>query len=102
MIMGKQEDFKTQTLKTLNNLEKQVGALVLIQQKNLTGYDYINVRQLSELLGMSEHTIYTRVHQKQIPYYKPGGKVLLFKTSEIMEWINSSRHSPIQEIKNNI
>ena len=46
--------------------------------------------------------IYARVHHKQIPYYKPGGKLLLFKYDEIQEWIKSGRHATMDEIRERI
>jgi excisionase family DNA binding protein len=100
--MDTQEDFKAETLKSLEKLNNQISELILVQRKAITGYDYINVNELSQLLGLSVHTIYSRVHQRQIPYYKPGGKVLLFKIGEIQDWIKSGRHSPIEEIRQNI
>jgi len=100
--MDKQENFNAETLKSLEKLNNQVSELIQVQRKAITGYDYINVNELSQLLGESISTIYNRVHQKQIPYYKPGGKVLLFKIGEIEDWIKSGRHSPIDEIRQNI
>ncbi|WP_262328506.1 helix-turn-helix transcriptional regulator [Carboxylicivirga litoralis] len=70
-----------------------------MQKKLSTGYDYINAKELSELLGVSIKTIYGKVYNRQIPYYKPGGKTLMFKMSEIQEWIKSGRHSTIEELK---
>lgn len=102
MIMDKQENFNAETLQSLEKLNNQISELIQVQRKAITGYDYINVNELSKLLGESPQTIYNRVHQKQIPYYKPGGKVLLFKISEIEEWIKSGRHSSIEEIRQNI
>lgn len=100
--MEAQENFNDQTLKSLEKLNNQMSELIQVQRKAITGYDYINVSELSELLGESIHTVYSRVHQKQIPYYKPGGKMLLFKMGEIQNWIKAGRHSAIDEIKENI
>ncbi|MBR8536642.1 helix-turn-helix domain-containing protein [Carboxylicivirga sp. A043] len=73
--------------------------MIRLQKKLSTGYDYINAKELSELLGVSIKTIYGKVYNRQIPYYKPGGKTLMFKMSEIQEWIKSGRHSTIEELK---
>jgi len=100
--MEEQNRFNAETLKSLEKLNNQISELIQVQRKAVTGYDYINVNELSQLLGESISTIYSRVHNRQIPYYKPGGKVLLFKLGEIQEWIQSGRHSPLDEIKRNI
>ena len=86
----------------LERLNKQMSELISIEKKANTDYDYVNANDLAELLGESINTIYARVHRKEIPYYKPGGKLLLFKVSEIRKWIEGGRHSTINEIKERI
>lgn len=100
--MDEKIDYRAETLKCLEQLNQKVNELVTVQRKVATEYDYINVNELTELLGESKKTIYTRVHNRQIPYYKPGGKLLLFKLDEIREWIKSGRHSSIEEIRQSI
>jgi excisionase family DNA binding protein len=95
-------DTKTANLSVLRNLEllnKQVSDLIKLQRKEISGYDYINSNELAELLGESIKTIYARVHKREIPYYKPGGKLLLFKLSEIKDWVKSGKHESIEELE---
>jgi excisionase family DNA binding protein len=99
MIMDEQKRINSETLRNLELLNKQVSELVNIQRKVVSGYDYINAHELAEMLGESIKTIYGRVYNKQIPYYKPGGKVLLFKVKEIQQWIESGRHSSLDELR---
>jgi len=91
-----------EAVKHLEILNKQVSELLKIQRKAISDYDFINAIELAELLGESIKTVYARVHQRQIPFYKPGGKILLFKLNEIKEWIESGRHSSIDEIRQNV
>ena len=98
--MNEQE--KVEVLRNLELLNKQVSELINLQRKVVSGYDYLSANELALMLGESIKTIYARVHQRQIPYYKPGGKLLLFKLDEIKEWIKSGRHATIEEIKQNI
>jgi len=97
--MNENESFNDQTLQKLDKLNQQVSELLKVQRKAISGYSYINSNELAELLGESVKTVYARVHKRQIPYYKPGGKVLLFKLEEIMEWIQSGRHSSMDELR---
>ena len=93
---------KSRNKKILENIEllnKQVLELLKLQRRSISGYNYLNTHELAEILGESVKTIYARVYNNQIPYYKPGGKVLLFKLDEIQEWINSGRHSSSHELK---
>lgn len=100
--MSGQKDINVETLKSLEQLNSKVGELISVQRKAVSGYDFINANELAELLGESIKTVYARVNKKQIPYYKPGGKLLLFKIAEIQEWVVSGRHSSLQEIKQNV
>ncbi|MCT4643881.1 MAG: helix-turn-helix domain-containing protein [Carboxylicivirga sp.] len=100
--MDNDQNINQETLRSLQLLNKQVRELLLIQRKAVSGYDYLNANELSELLGESIKTIYARVHNRQIPYYKPGGKILLFKLDEIKAWIKSGRHASIHELRESI
>ena len=100
--MEEEKSFNAETLKKLEQLTKQLSELIIIQRKAVSGYDYLNANELADLLGESIKTIYARVHLKQIPYYKPGGKILLFKLDEIREWIKSGRHSTMDEHMQNL
>lgn len=100
--MDEQIDFNAETLKNLEQLNKKVSELVKVQHRAKTGFDYVNAAELAQLLGESVKTIYGRVYNKQIPFYKPGGKILLFKLNEIEEWIKAGRHSSLDEIKSNV
>jgi excisionase family DNA binding protein len=99
MIMDEQKSFSDETLKNLELLNKQVSELISMQRKHVSGYDFINAKELSELLGESKKTIYARVHNRQIPFYKPGGKILLFRLKEIQDWIKAGRRSSIEELE---
>ncbi|WP_075604058.1 helix-turn-helix transcriptional regulator [Saccharicrinis aurantiacus] len=83
----------------LKLLNQQVSELLTIQRKISIGTDYLNANELAQLLGESKKTIYARVKNRQMPYYKPGGKLLLFKKSEIQEWIKAGRHASLDELE---
>jgi excisionase family DNA binding protein len=99
--MNKQ-NFNAEAIKNLERLNEKVTELIQVQRKANYGYDYITANELAELLGESIKTVYSRVNKKQIPFYKPGGKALLFNLKEIEEWIKTGRHSSIEELKENI
>ena len=100
--MEEQKCINYETLKNLEQLNKKVTELILIQRKAASGYDFINADELATLLGESIKTVYARVQNRQIPYYKPGGKVLLFKMDEIQAWIKSGRYAPTGELNQNV
>jgi excisionase family DNA binding protein len=100
--MDEQKNINAAALRNLELLNKQVSELLQVQRKAVSGYDYLNANELADLLGESIKTIYARVHNRQIPFYKPGGKILLFKLDEIREWIKSGRHATMDELRQNV
>lgn len=97
--MDEQTDIKDETLKSLDLLNKQMADLLQLQRKSVSGYDFLNAKELAELLGESIKTVYTRVHKRQIPFYKPGGRILLFNLEEIRKWIQSGRNPTMDELR---
>ena len=63
--------------------------------------EYYSTRELSEKLGIKEMTIRKWVFDKKIPHYKIGsGKgLLLFKVTEIEEWLRQQRVKPHWKLK---
>jgi len=52
--------------------------------------EFIGVAEVAKLLHIATTTLYNKVHRGEIPYYKPGGK-LLFKEVEIVAEVEKSR-----------
>jgi len=59
-----------------------------------------NAKELATYTGMSISTIYKLTWDRQIPHYKPGGKLLYFKKTEIDEWLLSNPISTREQIQN--
>ena len=58
----------------------------------LTGYvprGYITAAQAAHYLGIPQETLRQWIRTRHLPVYKPG-KLLLFKTSELDQWM--ARH----------
>jgi excisionase family DNA binding protein len=52
---------------------------------------YINVQQAADFLNVTPKYVYTLTQQRKIPYYKPFGKMILFKTEELYDIIEKSK-----------
>ena len=61
--------------------------------------DFVTLEQAAEILGLSKATLYSYTHRRIIPFYKPNGRMVYFKVTELMEFIESSRRSSVDEIK---
>ena len=58
----------------------------------------LTASEASTFLNISLSTLYKWTHRKQIPHYKPSGKLLYFSLSELQEYISSKRVQTSEEI----
>lgn len=50
----------------------------------------IGIEEACKILGRAKTTIYALAQARKIPYYRPG-KMLQFKRSELMQWMESAK-----------
>jgi excisionase family DNA binding protein len=60
--------------------------------------EYLSIQEASELIHLAIPTIYGLTHNSSIPHIKKGRK-LLFKRSELKEWMDSGRKLTKKEIE---
>ena len=53
----------------------------------------LNVQQAAAFLGLKPSYIYNLVHYGKLPVYKPGGKILLFKQSDLEAYAFRNRQA---------
>ena len=80
-----------QEQKIFNKLE-ELEKLTLLSAKEM-----LTIDEASKYLGMSKDYLYIMTCKKQIPYYKPNGKRLYFKKTELNEWLQRNRVTPVDE-----
>ena len=68
----------------------------LINHKNL---ELLDVNQAAEHLKLQPSYIYSLIHQKKIPYYKPLGKRVYFNKLELNKWITKSKIKSVEEVE---
>jgi excisionase family DNA binding protein len=57
----------------------------------VTSKEVMTAKELADYLSISMSQVYKLTHNREIPFYKPGGKHLYFKKSEINEWVTKFR-----------
>lgn len=57
-----------------------------IKDRIWTVKEVLTVSEASAYLGLSESYIYKLTSLKQIPHYKPNGKLVYFNRKELCEW----------------
>jgi excisionase family DNA binding protein len=55
---------------------------------NLTGDKYLNIEEAASLTGSTTDALYRKVERGQVPYRK-WGKRVLFKHSELLEFLDT-------------
>ena len=52
---------------------------------------YLNTRQAAQFLGLSRNYLFKLTMGAEIAHFKPNGKTLFFKKSDLVEWIERNR-----------
>lgn len=53
----------------------------------MTEKPFLDIKEASELTGLTKATIYRKVSQETIPAYKLGNKAIRFDRAELIEWM---------------
>ena len=61
--------------------------------------EVMTTEEVAKYMGVSKSTIYRLTMTRQIPYYKPTGKMCYFKRSELDAWLQKNRVSTNEEIE---
>lgn len=68
----------------------------LLKRQTAAKEEMIGINEACEILSLAKPTVYALVQANKIPYYQPG-KMLKFKRTELMEWMEKSRKKPIDK-----
>ncbi|AKD04379.1 helix-turn-helix domain-containing protein [Pontibacter korlensis] len=82
-----------QILSTLYQIEQLLKAQNLLQKEVLT------FEEACLYLNLSESHLYKLTSAREIPHYKPQGKKLYFKSTELNSWMLSVRISTYEEVE---
>ena len=80
----------------LANIERKLD-IQAQEAKNI-----LTLEEVAEYTHISKSYVYKLTSKGDIPYYKPNGKQLYFKRTEIDEWLLTNRNKTNQEIEREI
>jgi hypothetical protein len=80
----------------LANIERKLD-IQAQEAKNI-----LTLEEVAEYTHLSKSYVYKLTSKGDIPYYKPNGKQLYFKRTEIDEWLLTNRNRTNQEIEREI
>ena len=86
-------EFIQNELKEIKELLKRQA----IQQK-----EFLTIKEAVEFLSLSTSRLHKMTADKEIPHYKPGGKVIYLRRQELEEWILSGRIAPTDDFDSEI
>ena len=75
-------------------LLKEIKQLIMNQNLEL-----LDLNQAAEYLKLKPSYIYSLIHQKKIPYYKPLGKRVYFSKTELNKWVIGSKIKSVGEVE---
>ena len=74
-------------IERIQTLERTIeGNIEHIKEHIWTVKEILTTAEASVYLGLSESYIYKLTSSKQIPHYKPNGKLVYFNRRELCEW----------------
>lgn len=84
-------------MKPQNNIQKELTEIKELLNSQRAEKP-LNLFEAAEYLSISKSSLYKLTSRKQIAYYKPNGKLIFFKKSELDRWILRNRHKTVDEI----
>ncbi len=86
-------------LNRLDRIETLIHSInVSGNTNNAIAHRVLNIKQLSEFIGISQSAIYKKTSERTIPHYK-NGKKLYFHYEEIENWLLTTKIASVQEIE---
>ena len=86
----------------MKNFENQLFKIEeLIKSQNQNQIEFLDITEASGFLKLKKSTLYQLVFKREIPFYK-NTKKLLFKKSDLVNWVDKHRVLTIQELEQQI
>ena len=79
-------------IERLENLQR------LIESQGIYTKEVLNVNEACQYLELSQSHLYKLTSGGNIPHYKPNGKKLYFKRTELESWLLRNRNATQEEI----
>ena len=86
-------------LESMQSIEERLTNLERINQGAKT---IVTLEEVAKYTNYSKSYIYKLTSRREIPCYKPNGKQLYFKRTEIDEWLLTNRKMTNKEIESEV
>ena len=75
-----------QKINVVDKIQTIENYIAQLKERIWTVKEVLTTAEASAYLGLSESYIYKLTSLKQIPHYKPNGKLMYFNRKELCEW----------------
>lgn len=74
----------------------------ILEKQNLVSKDILNFEEALSYLKVSKSFLYKLTSKGEITYYKPNGKLIYFKRSDLDDWMLRNEVSGTNELEDEI
>lgn len=86
-------------MKNLLKEEQEEILSLLFKKAQVHHKNILSISEAAEFLGLSMSYMYKLTHWNKLPYYKPSGKIIYFKKTDLEEWMLQNRSKTQSEIE---
>jgi len=83
----------------LEKVERLENLLLTGKEDGTVLKEMLTIEEAAEYMGISKSSLYKMNMRNELPTYRPGGKRIYLKRSEINEWMSSQRRDSKAEIE---
>ncbi len=76
--------------------------LALLRDRNIHQKDVLSFREAQMYLDVSKSFLYKITASKGITFFKPSGKLIYFKKSDLDEWLLHNKHASVAATEDEI
>ena len=93
IYMLSEEGIKLLAAQITENIQNNLGAKTSNATEKNKQDEFLNIEELSKLVGLTKPTLYGHVHRNTIPFIKKG-KMLRFSKIDILAWLEHGKSKP--------
>lgn len=84
-------------LKLIGPIENLLGRITRLEESIYTTKRVFTFQEACVYIGISESMLYKLTSGKEIPHYKPRGKMIYFAKEELDEWLLRNHEPSVDE-----
>lgn len=70
----------------------------ILQNLGIQQKEYLNIKEAAQYLSISESCLYKKTANREIEFFQPSGKIILFHIDTIKKFINDGKRKTTNEI----